>query len=301
MARSMWRVASASKRASIGVLSDLRKTGVWMASEINYKGTCMKRLEPTRWRFESATGFSLQCGKARFLASYFALWGPPRIKWHEHERLSFTKQAYTTSNLYQPFPVRSFPCTYQVNPTHLMVPSGTPTYSLLDALDIETRTQCGPYLSGERRERSITQRQKGPSASHVRRTSEPSQGTHSSVTHTPNNTTWETELGQAQDAHCANCPPAECRYPGVQGKKFCSEKINCATIPGHFTSHGIENTSRKKVIHCKWNGCGKQVTRCAFVRHIREAHLEHKRGTRFHRSKKSPRRQPNTPVSCEIN
>lgn len=131
-----------------------------------------------------------------------------------------------------------------------------------------------------------------PFVDHVRHTPEPSPVKRSSVTHTPDNTTRETELGQAEDALYAKCPPAECRYPGVQGKKFCSEKINCATISDHFISHGIENKSRKRVIHCEWNGCGKRVTRCAFVRHIREAHFAHKRGTRFHRLKKSPRRQP---------
>lgn len=171
------------------------------------------------------------------------------------------------------------------------------TTSCMLRLDIETRTQCGPYLSGERRERSITPRSAISLVHFLVADPEPSPVKRSSVTHTPDNTTRETELGQAEDALYAKCPPAECRYPGVQGKKFCSEKINCATISDHFISHGIENKSRKRVIHCEWNGCGKRVTRCAFVRHIREAHFAHKRGTRFHRLKKSPRRQPNTPVS----
>lgn len=123
----------------------------------------------------------------------------------------------------------------------------------------------------------------------LRRTSEPSQVKHPSVTYTPSNTTWETELEEVREIQGVNCPLAQCLYPGVQGKRFCLENISSATIPDHFISHGIENKSRKEVIHCQWNGCCKKVTRHAFVRHIREVHLGHKRRTSVHPLKKDPR------------
>ncbi|KAI6038628.1 hypothetical protein EDC04DRAFT_2603797 [Pisolithus marmoratus] len=157
-------------------------------------------------------------------------------------------------------------------------------------------------------------------------TSEPRQVVHPGVAYTPDNTTWETELGLARapphmdservgrsllqevirvceashgaDAPVnvtpyANCPSTPCLYPGVEGT-LCLQEISCVTVPNHFIGHGIENKSRKDMIECEWEGCAKRVARHTFVRHVREVHLRHMRGTSVHNSENDPSRQLNT-------
>ncbi|KAI6100936.1 hypothetical protein EDD16DRAFT_1549746 [Pisolithus croceorrhizus] len=87
-----------------------------------------------------------------------------------------------------------------------------------------------------------------------------------------------------QETRYANCPTTRCLYPGTE-ETLCLQEISCATAPSHFASHGIENKSRTEMIRCKWRGCVKNVTRHAFARHIREVHLQHRRGTSAHTSK----------------
>ncbi|KAI6011911.1 hypothetical protein EDC04DRAFT_2609659 [Pisolithus marmoratus] len=125
--------------------------------------------------------------------------------------------------------------------------------------------------------------------------SEPSQAVYPSTPYAPNNATSEMELGLARvgDAYTVvphnavqvvnrvyesrygtggpanetqhtSCPLARCRYTGVEGTP-CLQEISCATVPTHFASHGIKNKSRKEVIHCKWKGCDKAISRHTFV------------------------------------
>lgn len=157
----------------------------------------------------------------------------------------------------------------------------------------------------------------------VRCTTEQSQVIYHGVPYTPNNTTFERELGLAKagdtntglsqyvgqeakrvceasygadgpvnsrETQYANCPLTRCLYPGVRGS-LCLKEISCATVPNHFTGHGIENRTRKVAIRCKWKGCVKTVTRHTFARHIREVHLGHVRGTGVHSSGNVPWRQ----------
>ncbi|KAI6164219.1 hypothetical protein EDD17DRAFT_1506705 [Pisolithus thermaeus] len=84
-----------------------------------------------------------------------------------------------------------------------------------------------------------------------------------------------------QENQYASRPTTPCLYPGVEGK-LCLQDISCATVPSHFTGHGIGNRSRKEVIRCSWEGCVKKITRHTFARHIREVHLRHVRGTGAH-------------------
>ncbi|KAI6038417.1 hypothetical protein EDC04DRAFT_1977869 [Pisolithus marmoratus] len=134
--------------------------------------------------------------------------------------------------------------------------------------------------------------------------SEPSQAVYPGTPYAPNNATSEMELGlaRAEDAYTVvphnemqvvnrvyesrygvggpanetqytNCPLARCLYTGVEGTP-CLQEISCATVPTHFAGHSIEKKSRKEVIHCKWKGCVKAISRHTFVRHIR-VHLGH--------------------------
>lgn len=155
----------------------------------------------------------------------------------------------------------------------------------------------------------------------VRCTTEQSQVVYDGVTYTSNNTTFERELGLAKvgDTHTglsqyvvqeakrvceasygadapvnetqyASCPLKRCLYPGVGGS-LCLKEISCATVPSHFTGHGIENRTRKVAIRCQWKGCVEAVTRHTFARHIREVHLGHVRGTGVHSSGNVPWRR----------
>ncbi|KAI6103189.1 hypothetical protein EDD17DRAFT_1654871 [Pisolithus thermaeus] len=81
------------------------------------------------------------------------------------------------------------------------------------------------------------------------------------------------------------CVLKECLYLGPNGTR-CSQVITCATVPEHFISHGVANKSRDEVISCQWEGCSHRVMRHNFVRHVREKHLGHVRGSATHSSKK---------------
>ncbi|KAI6111724.1 hypothetical protein EDD16DRAFT_1198574 [Pisolithus croceorrhizus] len=139
----------------------------------------------------------------------------------------------------------------------------------------------------------------------VQYTSESYPVVHSGVTCMLHNTTCNAELGLSQvddarigfpqsvvqetgapanESRYANCPTTRCLYPGT-GEILCLQEISCPTVPSHFATHGVENKSRMEMIHCKWRGCVAKVTRHGFVRHIREVHLQHRRGTSAHTSK----------------
>ncbi|KAI5987154.1 hypothetical protein EDC04DRAFT_2823259 [Pisolithus marmoratus] len=73
----------------------------------------------------------------------------------------------------------------------------------------------------------------------------------------------------------SNCPPQLCLYN--RGGNECRESITCHTVPGHFSSvHGI-NGGRSIGIVCEWQGCGIEVGRHNFMRHIRTTHMGHPR------------------------
>ncbi|KAI6109026.1 hypothetical protein EDD16DRAFT_1616798 [Pisolithus croceorrhizus] len=134
---------------------------------------------------------------------------------------------------------------------------------------------------------------------------------HSCVNYTPSNTTRNAELGSArvEDAYTglpqnavqeartlanghqyANCLTMQCLYPGRE-EMLCLQELSCGTVSSHFASHGIENKSRTEIIRCEWKGCVANVTRHAFVRHIREVHLQHLRGASAHKSENNSRQQ----------
>lgn len=166
-----------------------------------------------------------------------------------------------------------------------------------------------PTCPGEGESRSSLQGLVGESYSSgdsVRCTTEQSQVAYPGVSYTPNNTTLgkdsgvgdtytglsqytvqeakricEASHGADAPVNYASCPITQCLYPGVGGS-LCLQEISCATVPSHFTSHGIENKTRKEAIRCEWEGCVKNVTRHTFTRHIREVHLRHLRGTGVH-------------------
>ncbi|KAI6117549.1 hypothetical protein EDD16DRAFT_1519988 [Pisolithus croceorrhizus] len=119
----------------------------------------------------------------------------------------------------------------------------------------------------------------------VRCTTEQSQVAYPGVSYTPNNTTLgkdsgvgdtytglsqytvqeakricEASHGADAPVNYASCPITQCLYPGVGGS-LCLQEISCATVPSHFTSHGIENKTRKEAIRF---------------------HLRHLRGTGVH-------------------
>lgn len=91
----------------------------------------------------------------------------------------------------------------------------------------------------------------------------------------------------------SGCPLTRCLYPIVEGT-LCLQEISCAIVPSHFVGHGVENKSRKEVIHCRWKGCVTAVARHTFVRHIREVHLGHIRGTSVHISIQGDKPNPSS-------
>ncbi|KAI6094531.1 hypothetical protein EDD16DRAFT_1684371 [Pisolithus croceorrhizus] len=78
-----------------------------------------------------------------------------------------------------------------------------------------------------------------------------------------------------------DCEPKKCLYLHPDGKS-CSQLITCAQVPEHFISHGIVKKSRRERISCRWYECPEKVMRHNFVRHIREKHLGHVRGSATH-------------------
>ncbi|KAI6110806.1 hypothetical protein EDD16DRAFT_1555826 [Pisolithus croceorrhizus] len=74
-----------------------------------------------------------------------------------------------------------------------------------------------------------------------------------------------------------DCPSTLCLQTDTEGYECC-EYLNCAEVPEHFKrAHGIDNLPRDRLLVCNWQGCGSQVIRHNYVRHIRECHLKHDR------------------------
>ncbi|KAF9228769.1 hypothetical protein BS17DRAFT_877362 [Gyrodon lividus] len=59
----------------------------------------------------------------------------------------------------------------------------------------------------------------------------------------------------------------------------CGKPISCATASQHLTAHGIEKMNKKVEVTCWWGGCCKKYRRDNIIRHLRECHLGHKRGS----------------------
>ncbi|KAI5981353.1 hypothetical protein EDD15DRAFT_2204105 [Pisolithus albus] len=72
----------------------------------------------------------------------------------------------------------------------------------------------------------------------------------------------------------------------------CLQIITCATVSTHFAGHGVEGKPRAEEILCRWEGCFQSQKRHNFVRHVREAHLGHRRGTTIH----NPQRRMAFPI-----
>ncbi|KAI5994027.1 hypothetical protein EDD15DRAFT_2367149 [Pisolithus albus] len=73
-----------------------------------------------------------------------------------------------------------------------------------------------------------------------------------------------------------NCPPQQCFYN--RDGNVCLEFITCGSAPEHFRAlHSIRDMARDVKIVCQWHGCGRQVQRHNFMRHLREVHLGHGR------------------------
>lgn len=77
------------------------------------------------------------------------------------------------------------------------------------------------------------------------------------------------------------CPRMLCHYLFADGTR-CLQVITCDTVSTHFAGHGVEGKSRAEEILCRWEGCFQPQKRHNFVRHVREAHLGHRRGTAIH-------------------
>lgn len=74
------------------------------------------------------------------------------------------------------------------------------------------------------------------------------------------------------------CTQIVCSYLGPDGRS-CLKPITCTTVPEHFESHGVKGIPRTAGVICRWEGCFEVCVRHNFVRHIREKHLAHTRGS----------------------
>lgn len=73
------------------------------------------------------------------------------------------------------------------------------------------------------------------------------------------------------------CPWTSCLHTDPDGWE-CLDPIDCGTAPNHFKDkHGIANMGREVELVCAWQGCGCQVTRHNYIRHICGYHLKHDR------------------------
>ncbi|KAI6044428.1 hypothetical protein EDC04DRAFT_2642529, partial [Pisolithus marmoratus] len=87
----------------------------------------------------------------------------------------------------------------------------------------------------------------------------------------------ETRTANKHIGNCADCPYVPCLFTNPEGRK-CQKSINCGDVSDHFRdAHGIRDLGREYQLHCRWQGCGRPLTRHNFVRHIRECHLKHSR------------------------
>ncbi|KAI6017541.1 hypothetical protein BKA83DRAFT_4320912 [Pisolithus microcarpus] len=99
----------------------------------------------------------------------------------------------------------------------------------------------------------------------------------SSTSNTLTNATQEAPASGKRLNQYTCCPWTLCLHTDLQGWE-CLDLINCGTAPDHFKNqHGITNMSREVELVCVWQGCGCQVTRHNYVRHVREHHLGHDR------------------------
>ncbi|KAI6094525.1 hypothetical protein EDD16DRAFT_833373 [Pisolithus croceorrhizus] len=81
------------------------------------------------------------------------------------------------------------------------------------------------------------------------------------------------------------CPRMLCLHLSADGTR-CLQVITCATVSAHFATHGVQQKSRREDILCRWEGCFLSQKRHNFTRHVREAHLGHRRGTAVHSSRR---------------
>ncbi|KIM55895.1 hypothetical protein SCLCIDRAFT_29961 [Scleroderma citrinum Foug A] len=97
-----------------------------------------------------------------------------------------------------------------------------------------------------------------------------------SETTSPDNT-----LGKVSDEAVSgynNCPSRLCLWVDANELSPCFKLITCGDAPRHFKEHGIKAIPREADIACLWNDRGRIVKRHYFTRHIREVHLDHRRG-----------------------
>ena len=60
---------------------------------------------------------------------------------------------------------------------------------------------------------------------------------------------------------------------------MCIAPISKFTVPVPLITHSIANMTRVRPIECRWQGCGKKLLkRESIVRHVRERHLQQRRG-----------------------
>ncbi|KAI6046768.1 hypothetical protein EDC04DRAFT_1248615 [Pisolithus marmoratus] len=98
-----------------------------------------------------------------------------------------------------------------------------------------------------------------------------------STSHTLTEAIEERRTSDTQTNKYTCCPWTFCLNTDPEGWE-CLELINCDTAPDHFKNkHGITNMGREVELVCVWQGCGRQVIRHNYIRHIREHHLQHHR------------------------
>ncbi|KAI6043014.1 hypothetical protein EDC04DRAFT_2961584 [Pisolithus marmoratus] len=74
------------------------------------------------------------------------------------------------------------------------------------------------------------------------------------------------------------CPEKFC-FQHISENQLCWKTITCGSISEHMRyDHGVLAQPPNEHVTCKWNDCGQSITRKNIYRHIRETHLEHKRG-----------------------
>ncbi|KAI6015671.1 hypothetical protein EDC04DRAFT_2751741 [Pisolithus marmoratus] len=94
------------------------------------------------------------------------------------------------------------------------------------------------------------------------------------------------------------CPRMQCFHLSENGSP-CLQVITCATVSEHFAGHGVKGKCRMDDILCNWAECAQHHKRHNFVRHVREAHLGHQRGSTNHRCAEKPRTSGSTNLGYE--
>lgn len=89
----------------------------------------------------------------------------------------------------------------------------------------------------------------------------------------------ETTTVDSQVNNSDGCLSIPCFHPRTDGAA-CLDWIACHDVPTHFKEvHNVRNLPRNCSLICRWQDCGRVVLRHNFVRHVRECHFEHNRGT----------------------